>query len=201
MHPQYILIDYENVQPEPMAELEAEPFKVMVFVGATQKKVPIEVAAAFQRLGSRAQYIRIDGTGPNALDFHIAFHLGVLAQQDPTAYYFVVSKDSGFDPLIRHINSRKTFACRVKDLLEVPPIRAARAKTAPERASVVASHLAQRAQMRPRTLKALAGTVRSLFLKELTDSDVSSVIRTLQSRGVLDVQEDRVTYTVRRSEA
>ena len=34
----YVLIDYENVQPEAMAVLDREHFSGMVFVGASQAK-------------------------------------------------------------------------------------------------------------------------------------------------------------------
>jgi len=36
----YVLIDFENVQPESLAVLQQDHFKVMVFVGANQTKVP-----------------------------------------------------------------------------------------------------------------------------------------------------------------
>ena len=69
----YVLIDYENVQPEAMAVLAQEHFKVIVFVGANQAKVTFEVASALQQMGDRAEYVKITGNGSNALDFHIAF--------------------------------------------------------------------------------------------------------------------------------
>jgi hypothetical protein len=51
-----------------------------------------------QRLGEHARYVRIGGTGRNALDFHLAFYLGELVQRDPGGVFRVVSKDGGFDP-------------------------------------------------------------------------------------------------------
>ena len=84
MRTNYVLIDYENVQPNSLAGLDAEHFRVLVFVGANQNKLTFEIAAAIQKLGPRAEYVRIAGNGANALDFHIAFHIGQLAAQDPT---------------------------------------------------------------------------------------------------------------------
>lgn len=75
----YVLIDYENVQPEAMAVLAQEHFKVLVFVGANQAKVTFEVASVLQQMGDRAEYVKITGNGSNALDFHIAFYIGVLS--------------------------------------------------------------------------------------------------------------------------
>lgn len=66
----YVLIDYENVQPSALSALDKEFFKVYVFIGANQAKVNFDVVEALQRLGSNGKYIKISGNGPNALDFH-----------------------------------------------------------------------------------------------------------------------------------
>ena len=52
-----------------------------------------------QALGDRANYVEIDGSGPNALDFHIAYYIGELATADPTGSFHVISKDKGSDPI------------------------------------------------------------------------------------------------------
>jgi len=54
----YLLIDYENVQPKSLSALNGHPFKVIVFLGANQGKVSVEVAKALQSLGSNAEYVR-----------------------------------------------------------------------------------------------------------------------------------------------
>ena len=69
----YVLIDFENVQPKNLELLEGHPFKVLVFVGANQTKLPMPVVKAMQALGQKAEYIEISGSGRNALDFHIAY--------------------------------------------------------------------------------------------------------------------------------
>jgi hypothetical protein len=82
----YVLIDYENVQPHTLPGLEADHFKVVLCVGANQTKLPYEFAFAMQKLGTRAEYIKSSSNGSNALDFHIAFYLGHLVAQDPGGY-------------------------------------------------------------------------------------------------------------------
>lgn len=116
----YVLIDYESVQPEALSVLYEDHFRLIVFVGATQAKVSFETAAALQRMGNRADYVKIAGTGPNALDFHIAFYIGQLALQESSPYFHIISKDTWFDPLIQHLKSRKIFAARWRDVTEIP---------------------------------------------------------------------------------
>src|SRR5690606_40973713 len=60
-------------------------------------------------------YVRISGSGRNALDFHIAFHIGLIAAAERDVFFHVISKDSGFDPLITHLKGRKVFAARSAD--------------------------------------------------------------------------------------
>jgi hypothetical protein len=79
MRTNYVLIDYENVQPADLAILDQEHFKILLFVGANQTKIGFEIVSVLQHMGSRAEYIKISGNGPYALDFHIAFYIGQLA--------------------------------------------------------------------------------------------------------------------------
>lgn len=67
----YVLIDYESVQPEIVAALKDEHFKVLMFIGPNQARIDINVATALRALGTRAEYIRVSAAGRNALDFHI----------------------------------------------------------------------------------------------------------------------------------
>lgn len=192
----YVLIDFENVQPMSLAGLEPDHFRVLVFVGANQNKLSFETAAAMQRLGGRAEYVKIAGSGSNALDFHIAFHVGHLAAQDPTAFFHIISKDTGFDPLIQHLKERRIFAARSKEVADIPLLKAANSKSQPEKIAVVVSNLRQRGASRPRTLKTLSSTISSLFQKQLADAELADLLESLQSAGYVQIQENKVAYTL-----
>lgn len=196
MKKNYVLIDYENVQPAAMAALEREHFHVIVFVGANQTKVTYEVASALQHMGERAKYIKIAGNGSNALDFHIAYYIGNLSAQEPDAYFHVVSKDTGFDPLIQHLKSKKVLAGRVKSVTDIPLVKAAASKSAPERISAVVSNLAQRGSARPRTVKTLSSTISALFLKQLPEAEIAEIVSELTKRGIVVINESKVSYVM-----
>ena len=85
----YVLIDYENVQPSDLAMLRDGPCKVKVFLGANQAKIPVALAAALQELGANAEYVLLQSSGSNALDFHIAYYIGVLSAQEPSASFHI----------------------------------------------------------------------------------------------------------------
>lgn len=108
----HVLIDHENVQPTGLKLLDRQDMRVWIFVGASQTKISSELAITAQQMGERARYVRISGNGANALDFHIAYYLGKLVSQTPDAYFHVISKDTGYDPLIEHLRANKAKVYR-----------------------------------------------------------------------------------------
>ena len=99
----YVLIDFENVQPKTLDRLQPGAVRIKVFLGQHQTRLMLELVQALQPFGADAEYIAIQGSGPDAVDFHIAFYIGRLAAAEPGASFTIVSKDKGFDPLVRHL--------------------------------------------------------------------------------------------------
>jgi len=108
---QYFLLDFENVQPASLGSLKPGQCRIKVFLGQNQSRLPLELSRALQPFGQDVEFIQISGSGPNAVDFHIAFYIGKLSGSDADASYTIVSKDTGFDPLIRHLKV-SGIACR-----------------------------------------------------------------------------------------
>lgn len=196
MRTNYVLIDYESVQPASIAVLEQECFKVMIFVGERQAKVSFEVAASLQRLGGKAAYVKMAGSGPNALDFHIAFYIGQLSAAEPDAYFHIISKDTGFDPLIAHLKTKKIFAARSKDVSEIPIVKTSPAKTPTDRLAVVLANLRQRGAAKPRTVKTLSSTINALFQRSLSEAELTSLLENLKQQGVISISGARVSYAL-----
>ena len=194
MRTNYVLIDFENLQPELLESLNLEHFRVMVFTGANQTKVSIDFAAQLQRLGTRAEYLRISGNGRNALDFHIAFYLGELLAKDPTAVFHVIAADGGYDPLLQHLKDRKAFARRYKSIADIPHVKAANSKTLPAKVSFVRESLGDRHAGRPATVKTLHSTIEGMFPGGLADGDAADIAKALETSGFLVVTGTKVSY-------
>ncbi|MFU8865801.1 MAG: PIN domain-containing protein [Rhodobacterales bacterium] len=190
----YILIDFENILPINLQLLNGHSFKLIVFVGANQKSVPFEFAATLHKLGEKASYQKITGNGTNALDFHIAFYIGELAATDANAYFHIISRDKGFDPLIAHLRERKIYALRHKDLSEIPFVRFSNAKSLNERINAIVESLISRRSSRPRKVKTLAGTINALFMKSLEEAELNILINELQKCGHIIVDGQSVSY-------
>jgi len=192
----YVLIDYENVQPDAIGVLDQEHFKVIVFVGSSQAKVTFEVASLLQRMGTRASYIKISGNGSNALDFHISFYIGQISATEPDAFFHIISKDAGFDPLIAHLKTKKILACRSRAVADMPIVKAANTKSQPEKISVIIAKLQQQGTSKPRTIKTLSSTISSLFQKALTDDEIEVLLKALQQKGIITVNASKVSYAL-----
>lgn len=190
----YVLIDFENVQPKNLDILANHPFRVFVFVGANQTKIPIELAEAMQHLGDRGKYIRISGNGKNALDFHLAYYLGELISANPEAYFHIISKDTGFDLLVKHLRSRKLKIQRESDLTQIPVLKMSNARSNDEKIDAIVKNLAGRGQSRPRKLKTLSNTINSLFTEHLQDAELMSLIELLKQKKFISLSEENVSY-------
>ncbi len=194
----YVLIDFENVQPESLEWLTDEAFKVVVFVGAKQAKLPLELAVAMQRMGSRAEYVRISGNGPNALDFHIAYYIGKLAAGDSKAWFHIVSNDAGFDPLIEHLKSKKIRVRRITTIEGLPLPRVCCSKQVDPKArhNLIVNCLQANTKSRPGTEKTLRGTIAATFQKTLSEKEITDIVQSLTDRGLVKVVGEKVTYAL-----
>lgn len=106
----YILVDFENIQPQDMGLLTGEQYQLRIFRGPHQNKLNFDIVESLQPHGDRVKYLQSNRHGRNALDFHIAFYMGRLLQEleanstsaNSNIRFVVISKDGGFDALMSH---------------------------------------------------------------------------------------------------
>lgn len=190
----FVLVDFENVQPKNMGLLQEGQYKIKVFLGAKQAKIPLDIARALQAFGPDAEYIQIDGSGSNALDFHIAYYIGRLAIENPGASFHIISKDTGFDPLIQHLKTQKIACQRFNSIADIFPDKAAKPVSIVEKIDTVIDNLARRKAAKPQKVKTLRSTINALFLKQLSDAELDKVIELLTKRKVIKIVDDKVQY-------
>jgi hypothetical protein len=187
---QVVLVDFENVQKLDLARLPAQA-RIKVFVGQTQSKLPTALVQQSQALGSRLTWVTIDGNGRNALDFHIACHLGEGICKSPQAEFVILSNDKGFDPLVRHLVARG-FKCR----------RDGQARPAPASKPPLSAHAQAVADLlkrfekkrRPRKRTTLHNFLVTHFQKRLTAEEVTQAVEQLLKVGLIAGTEAAVTY-------
>ncbi len=186
-----LLVDFENVQQVDLGRLD-ENYHVVILVGSSQKSVPIDLVASAQRLGDRVDWQRVDGNGSNALDFYIACHLGRVIEKSPSLHCIVLSKDKGFDPLLRHLNKNGLKCKRINSLLELEPKSATTEEPNYKRVFELLSKSEKKS--RPRKRATLAQHISSMFQKNIAQRDVDRIIDILFANKMISESNNTISY-------
>ena len=194
----YVLIDYENVQPKNLAALKGDSqdhvFRIIVFVGANQQRLPRDLVFEMQSFGGDGRYIEVTGSGKNALDFHIAYYLGKLAEPGGDDHFHIVSKDTGFDPLIKHLQESGIQVERRKGLFEIPWLRADEADSIDDQLQKVVRNFDMQGKSRPRKVRTVRTTINNLFGKSLTEEQLDALVGGLEKLNYIAIEGERIKY-------
>ena len=191
MTQELLLVDFENVQQVDLSRLD-QACRVIVFVGASQKAIPIELVTSAQKLGPRVEWQKIEGNGSNALDFHIACHLGRVLEKSPQLHCIVLSKDKGFDPLLRQLNKIGLRCKRINSLLELDPKSAP--VDDPDYKRVVEVLGKSDKKTRPRRLKTLSQHISSIFQKNIAQKDIDRIVDMLFANNMISETNNTISY-------
>jgi hypothetical protein len=171
------------------------------FFGASQKTVPTEFLKRALKGGDRFEPIDIAGHGKNALDFHIAFYLGECLTRSPGTRCVVLSKDKGFDPLLKHLAGRGFSVRRETTLGAAFPRTASTAAVSASRSSPERWEDTELQRLvdleeakRPRTRKRLVAHIYNHWKKEIAEADANQFVDRLIAAGKLSETGSAVTY-------
>jgi hypothetical protein len=210
----YVLVDFENVQPDSLAALAGGAFRIKVFVGAAQARgrISFELSHSMQMLGTSAEYVKIARSGPNAVDMHIAYYVGRLIEKDQHAVIYIVSRDTDFDPLVEYLQGNGINCKRAKSIAEIvrsqpkprPPVqppKAARGQMPAKRGhgdkmAPIIKHL-HSLSGKPGTRKKLGQTMANYFRQHggaLADSAIEQLIEDLIRMKYVTQSGTKVSY-------
>lgn len=185
-----LLIDLENIQDFELSEM-GDQIDVVIFVGATQT-ISRRLLTDAKKIGGRVTWQRIEGSGPNALDFHIACHLGRILETDPTHECYVLSRDRGFDPLLKFLSKKGLKSRRIEDLFALGVGPSLSAETNYRR--VVSQLRKAPKKLRPREHRTLAYAIAMLFGKKLAPAEIDEIITRLRADKILYERGERISY-------
>lgn len=197
---QLVLVDLENLPAVSLRGL-GKDVEVIVFVGAKQKKVPLDLAFLAQKHASKKfRFLQIPGIGPNALDFFIAYELGRRLERNPNTICTIISNDKGFDPLLKHLNANG-MKCQRKGALNAPPRPASAAPTvtASNTPLTLSDKLLEDLKKRPAAARpSLRGSLKILISalcnKKISDKQFNAVIQHLVSKKLIALNGEQITY-------
>ena len=141
--------------------------------------------------------MRLTSSGKNALDFALAYYVGRAVMADPTGSFHIVSKDTGFDPLIEHLRSRHIHAQRHGDFTTLVFSGPAKPPSAPPEDLMprVLEHLGKHVNNRPKRKKTLVSHLRAFLGNAVTEADVVALVERLCKARRLSIgDKDAITY-------
>lgn len=212
-----LLIDFENIQElDSLKKMKNTDFSVRIFLGSNQSKLPVSLVRQVQPFGTRLQWIKIEGNGKNALDFHIAYSIGLLVAEDRKRRIYVLSKDTGFDPLIAYLSKNNIPCERIEELSSflsskmAPPEKSILPDNSCGINGLCASSLGNRRVpsltdiilfinnipllARPKKPKALAAHLACHFKKQNPDFNFSLIVDELAKIGKITIKGDTLSY-------
>lgn len=196
MRTNYVLIDYENTQPRNLSQLVGDHFRVKVFMGQSQTSVPIQLAQALQALGARGEYVKISGNGKNALDFHITYYIGRISALEKDAFFHIISKDTGFDPLITHLKDLGIFSKRSSSIDEIPILRSMTEASRDDQIDAVIQRLKGMSKNKPQKDRTLRAMITAWFGNKLEEKDLDRIMTGLIQRQIITITEGRLRYAL-----
>jgi len=191
-----VLVDYENIQNiEGIDTIQDAEFRVLV--GKNQTKIPIDLVLQTQQLGKSLEWLKVSGQGKNALDFHIAFYLGKYVEANKYGHYVIVSKDTGYDALIEHINESKgsKIVKRVTNITQVSNKQVDKTIT-PEMRKLIEQLKKIQGNKRPKKRSTLIGFATSVFVNQKSKEEVSLIVEDLYSRKYISEANGIIKYEI-----
>lgn len=219
MATQYVLVDFENVQPD-LSTLAGTSYKVKVFFGARQQegRVPFKLLDAMLALGGNVEPVKILRSGSNAVDMHIAYFIGRLLEKEPDASIHIISGDTDFDPLVEYLKAQGVNCRRAKTVADIARHATPARQAQPRQKAAAAAPKATRTTPpsrkhsdklapiikqlhslsgKPATRKKLAQTIANYFRQHrepLADSAVEHLIDELIRMKYVTQNGSRVSY-------
>lgn len=190
-----LFVDFENVTKIDLASVPAG-VRVPFFLNAAQKSVPKEFLKGAAKLGERFEAIEVEGHGKNALDFHIAFYLGERLARAPDTECVILSKDKGFDPLIKHLAHRGFAVRRAVTLADAFPASSGTSLSmeSPNWDAVLRWLSNMPKANRPRKRKGLVAHLYTHFGKKIPETQVGQLVDQLIARKKLAEAAGAITY-------
>lgn len=183
---QYIFVDYENIHEIDLDLVDGKEAIVHLVLGEQHKKLSLEIVERLLKYPQQVRLVKAGKSGKNALDFVLAYRVGVESAADPKAYYHIVSRDTGFDALILHLRKHHIFARRDETFakafdVEAPPVPAA------DRVKTITARLVKNKTNRPKRKKTLLSQINAYFGKKLTACELEEIVQTLVTNKVIEI--------------
>jgi PIN domain len=191
----YVFVDFENVHEVDLDLIADKPLVVILVLGERHKNLPLELVKKIHQYATQVRLVEAGKSGRNALDFVLAYRLGVESIADPNGFFHIVSRDTGFDALILHLKTNGILARRDDSLAQAFDQSKPIPQSLDGRLTVVIERLAKNKTNRPKRKKTLLSQTNAYFGKQLSGEELEQIITALIARKVIEIgSKDEVVY-------
>jgi hypothetical protein len=173
---------------------------VELILGEKHKNLPVEMVKRLLRYHPQVRLVEAGKSGRNALDFVLAYRVGLATVADPQGYFHIVSRDTGFDALIGYLRTQKILARRDNTFataFETELPLAALSIPATDRPKLVIERLTKNKTNRPHRQRTLLSQINSYFGKKLTDAELGAIVEKLIKQQIIEVgAKGEVSYKI-----
>ncbi len=102
-------IDYENVSNSGLKGVEqlTKSDKIIIFYSKNQTNISMQTHRRLELSEVEKEYIEVNTSSKNALDFQLATYLGALIKEMPQENFAIVSKDKGYNAVVEFWKKHK----------------------------------------------------------------------------------------------
>ena len=193
----YIFVDYENIHEVDLDLVADKPVVVILVLGERHKNLPVDLVEKFLKYPAQVRLVKTGRSGRNALDFVLAYRIGVESVANPRGSFHVVSRDTGFDALIHHLKANHIFAARHESFAKA--LGGSDGTTPPfeQRINVVTERLTKNKKNRPKREKTLRSQINAYFGKQLSERELDETLKVLVNRKLFEISpRGSVVYKV-----
>ena len=210
----HIFVDFENVHEVDLSIVGQKSVSFTLLLGPKQTKLDAALVEKLLQHAGSVHLVRLGTAGRNALDFTLAYYVGRAAVLDPSGFFHIISRDTGYDPLIVHLRSQHIRAHRHPDFTSLqnllnplsPAVAIPASMPAPVSAKAVKAPKLQKAPKPPTPIAPPLDERASHALEHLRghpknrparESTLASHMRTLFGNKITEEEAATVVETLR----
>jgi hypothetical protein len=209
MYNEIIFIDFENFT-KVTEDIKKSDAKIIVLVGLNQTNKSFTFAKEILDNVSSVELLKVKGQGKNALDFFIAYYLGVYTNRNKELKFTICSNDQGYDPLIKHLgenginiirletNNEQKIAKKESEIKIIPksPKQSSLFETDKDYKKAFSNIKDIPTKNRPRKLKGFESHLKTLFHKTVKIEKVKEIINEFQRCKYIEVENEKMKYNM-----
>jgi hypothetical protein len=159
---------------------------------------------------SSVELLKVKGQGKNALDFFIAYYLGVYTNRNKELKFTICSNDQGYDPLIKHLGENGINITRRKtDNGQKNIENKSEIKIFPKSQKQLSLFAIDKdykkafsniknmpAKNRPRKLKGFEAHLKTLFHETVKVEKIKEIINEFKKCKYIEVENEKMKYAM-----